>query len=755
MDLVLSCTYLEVHSNHTHKNTPQKRSFSRILSVSLSAAAHLVSPQAATELPIKMRIPNDHGTSRGRLTGLLLLLRFWLVIFVLLLELPVVVHCESSSWNTVSIHPNLPFGDINVVVLTDVHSWLASRRRHEPYMDADMGDVLSFWERLKEFCDSNDMDLFFGTPCMERLRSSIKIPSFMPVILLCSHPCLLLLTFKVNNGDFVHGTGLSQMPGNPSYLIPLLEKMPYDAVNCGNHELYGDANVAYMMRPGGYVDWWGDRYLTSNIAVASNDIGDKTMAEMVLLGNPYKVLNGKHSDLLVFGFLYDMRDATPLVNIQRVEDVVQQLWFQKALKEEHYDAILVLAHMDLVDPLVDVIRSAIRKQIGDGMPVVFITGHTHYRGIKQLEDLSMSFEAGNYLNTVGFASFPGKESVRSFNSSELFQHAFLDTDRKVLFEETLGLSSASEGETRNGKELSRFIAETRDKLGLTEEIGCAPQSYFVEVYMEDNDSLWKLYRDEVIPKVFGSKQLEQQLQEDLPVAMMLSKGSWRYDLLNNATLIVDDIMVVAPFNDTVVYMGSFPASIILQVNRTINHGESKYGTWRRMLPDYILIGNVIREDASSSTLYHLYSHDFDATHIKSVLTRIAPDVTVEIKETPFRSTLLWMEFVRDYWSCDSALGKYSDWFSPSRHDHSVGGGSSSSTMTSGKRFAAMVVSVLLTAFVLALAYWLRPLTRRFFFSSRSSDPEEVVTLKEGGYLRKDPDGSCSDTAATDEDHETL
>ena len=57
--------------------------------------------------------------------------------------------------------------------------------------------------------------------------------------------------FFVNNGDFVDGTGLSQTE-DPGYLIPLLEKMPYDAVNCGNHELYSNRNIEYMKRPGTY-----------------------------------------------------------------------------------------------------------------------------------------------------------------------------------------------------------------------------------------------------------------------------------------------------------------------------------------------------------------------------------------------------------------------------------------------------------------------------------------------------------------------
>jgi 2',3'-cyclic-nucleotide 2'-phosphodiesterase (5'-nucleotidase family) len=581
-----------------------------------------------------------------------MLLPFLAALF-LLCRPEILTEAISQPYSTTTI-PQLPFGDINVVVLTDVHSWLASHRRQEPHMDADLGDILSFWERLKAHCDGHDMDLFFGKNTMVQ----------MVEIVFClgkTHEAFLIFISAVNNGDFVHGTGLSQMPGNPSYLIPLLEKMPYDAVNCGNHELYGDANVAYMTRPGGYVDWWGDRYVTSNIAVRSVD------GSAVPLGNRYKILNGRHSSLLVFGFLYDMPDASHSVEIQRVEDVVQQQWFQTVLSEERYDAILILAHMDLVDPLVEVIREAIRQRIGDGVPIAFITGHTHYRGVKQLEEATMTFEAGKYLDTVGFVSFPREASARIDNASSLFQSVFLDTNRKLLFEDTLGYTSFEDGETQNGKALSRFINDTRTKLGLEEEIGCAPQSYFVERHIEDDDSLWKLYRDEVVPKIFGSRQTQEQMQENLPIAMMLSKGSWRYDIFDTTTLVADDIMVVAPFNDTVVYMGAFSATVILQVNETINKQESQYGTWRPMLPDYVLIGDVIDEDAASTAKYHLYSHDFDAKGIEKVLNDILPDQSTTIKETEYRSTLLWMSFVKEFWGCDGGLSHPSDWFPTPQH----------------------------------------------------------------------------------------
>jgi hypothetical protein len=120
----------------------------------------------------------------------------WVLAVLLLPLLPGIQGISSSSTSSISnFDPQLPFGDINVVVLTDVHSWLASHKRQEPYMDVDLGNVLSFWERLKEFCDLNDMDLFFGTTRFD----AVQFKAMGTAVNLCKNSPLrchtLLLTF--------------------------------------------------------------------------------------------------------------------------------------------------------------------------------------------------------------------------------------------------------------------------------------------------------------------------------------------------------------------------------------------------------------------------------------------------------------------------------------------------------------------------------------------------------------------------------
>jgi 2',3'-cyclic-nucleotide 2'-phosphodiesterase (5'-nucleotidase family) len=111
-----------------------------------------------------------------------------------------VANATTVSSQDTNREPNLPFGDINLVVLTDDHSWIGGHGRKEPYFNADYGDILSFYQHLKRYCDANGKDLWF-----------------------------------VMNGDWIDGTALS-LDGDIQYLAPLIEKMPFDVVNTGNHE---------------------------------------------------------------------------------------------------------------------------------------------------------------------------------------------------------------------------------------------------------------------------------------------------------------------------------------------------------------------------------------------------------------------------------------------------------------------------------------------------------------------------------------
>ena len=188
--------------------------------------------------------------------------------------------------------------------------------------------------------------------------------------------------------------------------------MPWDALNVGNHELYRSEVVNEFMRPGGFVEWWGDRYISSNVLHTQRQEP---------LGRRYRYLKGENATVLTFGFLYNMQDPSPVVTVETVESVVEEQWFVDIVKASNlYDAILVMAHMDVNDALVSVLLEKIRSIAGSLVPVQFITGHTHYRGIHTMDEASVSFEAGRFLDTIGFVSFPKKQTlVKASNDRKL------------------------------------------------------------------------------------------------------------------------------------------------------------------------------------------------------------------------------------------------------------------------------------------------------------------------------------------------
>ena len=69
-----------------------------------------------------------------------------------------------------------------------------------------------------------------------------------------------------------------------------------------------------------------------------------------------------------------MTDNTNIVTVECIDTVVHSDWFLSALREESYDAIVVLAHMHYSDALVESLLEGFRAVVSDVMPIQFLTG---------------------------------------------------------------------------------------------------------------------------------------------------------------------------------------------------------------------------------------------------------------------------------------------------------------------------------------------------------------------------------------------
>ena len=508
-----------------------------------------------------------------------------------------------------------PFGEINVMVLTDVHSWVSGHLPHEPRNDADYGDVLSFYEHLQAKSQSEEKDLFF-----------------------------------VMNGDFIDGTGLSTNP--PKYLTPILRQMPWDVVNIGNHELYKNSTIEFITEPEGFVDFWDGRYLTSNVVLSEDGSP---------IGERFRYLHGQFSNktVLTFGFLFDFKRNCQMTTVENVQDVVNSSWFNNELENGEFDAIMVLAHMDYNDPLVEVILDRIRVLCGDDMPVQFITGHTHIRGNKQLDSFSSSFEAGRFLDTIGFVSFPTKKTSASNDTNHVtsaipptqasgsssssiarnveFSHTFIDTTIETM-KILLGVSKLK---TENGIELSKIIQKTREELGLLKLLGCAPSSYSLSAGLQKSDSLWGLFLKQAVPE-----QLFAEYDGDN--IFLQGTGALRYSLYEgNVTL--DDLIKIAPFNDTVYLIDDqVKGEDIITAFGVPNYVDinSPYE-----LPDFAFAG---AEELDANGYYRVFTGDFNVEYVTKSLIDAGEKgrlIEPEIVENVTTGTL-WSGFFETTWACD-------------------------------------------------------------------------------------------------------
>jgi hypothetical protein len=385
-----------------------------------------------------------------------------------------------------------------------------------------------------------------------------------------------------------------------------------------------------MRRAGGFLDWWGNHHLASNIVMTES--GNP-------LSNRFVVLEGKFSQVLVFGFIYHLENPAPEVAVLDPVEVVEETWFIDALRDNPHSAVVVMAHMGTDDEAVQPILDAIRRWDGEHMPVQFVAGHTHLRRWSRLDECASAVEAGRFLDTIGFISFPNADTVargeQGEDAKDLFLHEFVDANVELM---KVYLQRDDDVTTSDGRALTAYIRRTKSKMGLDKVLGCSSIDYFMNRSLEEHDSLWAVYRDKVVPS-----QLEQE--HGVNRAIFISQASWRYDLLAGENT-YDDIVAVSPFNEPVFYVGTLPCDAVLSLNNTMNSNmtDNVY----QVLPAYILSGTVKPgEDCE------LYTHHFELELILDNLSTLSPQIQFDAQTTEMTSTTIWTNFFLSEWPCES------------------------------------------------------------------------------------------------------
>jgi len=505
----------------------------------------------------------------------------------------------------------LPIQPINILVLTDVHSWVLGHGRHEPSLNADYGDVLSFYQRLKSqitattLPDGTTPDLYF-----------------------------------VMNGDFVHGTLIGQNP--PLALSGIVERMPYDIVTVGNHDIQNDETVKELTRAGGLVDVWGERLVTSNVRIKSNNKMDDSLEPM---GNNYRFLHGNQGTILALGFLYNYEESS--VTVETVQDVMKQTWFTSLFstpRPTDFDAVLVMAHMTFNDELITLLHDTIREHVGKSMVIQFITGHTHVRSYLELDEYSISFEAGRYLDTVGFVSFDVKQGK--------FEHVFVNAN-KASIAQSLGMS-VDEYLTQDGKDLSEYINRTYEHAGANQILGCSPIRYRADGYLNETDSLLRLYLEEVMPSSFLKKYSSGGIHSKHVNNVIMQRLDWfvRYDLFAGP-ITVNDLVAVIPLDYTIVPVSnSINGKDILAIQEAWSNNQTFLDNTTNVIG--ILVPDAGYE-IESNTKYALFTlSEFDAS-ISNITNNMKIDTftashPVYNGEKTLRT--MWTDYIQKNWPYD-------------------------------------------------------------------------------------------------------
>ena len=511
---------------------------------------------------------------------------------------------EEQEQLSAPIHPNLPFGDINIMVVTDAHSFVGGHP-HEADKNADYGDLYSFHQRLKAHCNQQNSDLWL-----------------------------------FNNGDILHGTGLA-MDGNSSSLLPIVDAIPWDAMTMGRQE----ATYSDVLKDMNQTILPNHNYITSNV------IWTETKQPY---GHRYKLLKGKNSTILVLGFLYDTVKASETISVLPVEEIVREKWFRNALRpqsqENRYDAIVVMAHMDIDSPLIHTLHQEIRLLVDPQMPIQFLAGRSHKRAAAQTmqkDHYAHKMEAGGLFDTIGWVTIPKFETAKTFPPKgnkqlhDSFVQEFLNTSQTVLHSR-LGLSTNSDQQhqlrTSQGAQLSETIRATRERLGLDQIVACPGHDYLRNVSIHQENSLWKLWRDHVVrTEIF---------QKDEDRVMFVSKSTFRYDLKGSGrhdAMTLDDVVAIAPYMEKVVYVGDVPDWMVRRMNNSLNTFSH-----HNIIPDYVLAGDL--DEVKTAESYKLYTHEVDVPRIKTKLEAFNFH-DFELEYTGQRDTLYWLDYVRSAMPC--------------------------------------------------------------------------------------------------------
>ncbi|KAG9039966.1 hypothetical protein FRB95_004438 [Tulasnella sp. JGI-2019a] len=404
--------------------------------------------------------------------------------------------------------------DVNFVHTSDIHSWYLGHQKKDPVSkswSANIGDVISFVEHMKQSAHDLGQDLFF-----------------------------------VDTGDQTHGGGLSDAdePIAGAKTLDIQMQIAYDIMIPGNHELEDPKIAKNLYNAIKKLGSNSDKYLASNVYI---DVDGQRLP----LAKQYRTWhatwkNATGGDVLgrkvtALGLTSKAKDkagkAPGPIYLESISEMIQQSWFKDIVLNSDPDMFLLAGHLSLHESDHPQQWREIHKAIRDKYPLtpIFIfAGHSHFRNCflmdsdmklpgsnKPRPDRSIAIESGRYLETVGWvsANFPKP------NTGPLeFNRRWLDANPET-FKYHTGKDDTNFS-TEDGKKILQEFKDLAAKMNLTELYGCAPRTYgydHVPYTANAENHALVLYMNGVVPEVI-IKRTDGQLD---PYVLVLNSGIMR------------------------------------------------------------------------------------------------------------------------------------------------------------------------------------------------------------------------------------
>ena len=271
--------------------------------------------------------------------------------------------------------------------------------------------------------------------------------------------------------------------------------------------------------------------------------------------------------VLAFGFLFDFTGNDENTVVQPVEETVREEWFQDAIRDKDVDIFVVAGHIGIRQVEYQKLYESMRGVRWD-IPIVFLGGHFHIRDYKKFDDKAFGLASGRYMETVGFQSVSGLPSRKTedqvLTGNPSFARRYIDNNLYSYFHHTsLNESTFPTGQGRN---ISAFIAKSRQQLQLDQRYGCAPQHYWMArtPYPQD-DSIFTWLDSQVVPEMVVEPERANNSR-----IIIGNTGAMRFDIFQGP-FTKDTAYIVSPFTSGFRFVEKVPFRIADRLLEVLNN----------------------------------------------------------------------------------------------------------------------------------------------------------------------------------------